>query len=748
MALPLTTLAEQSSRAGSITPQIVLDIEGVDTLYGVVPIKKIVKIGDFNIGDPGIFIGGQIAIVDQESIISFSSGTSSEIAQTLNQDKGTNESISTMRVALVDVAGKITDLITPGNVVDDILGRKCKVWLGFPDTSWKDDYLVIHRGIIDTVESKSGVILFNISAPDKKKKTAIFPKGTTELTSAMDNSQVTCDVVSTADFFEPYIGPNGLVDESLKLYLRIDDEIMRYESKTGTQFGTITRGQLGTFAASHDDEATVESFYVLEGNAIDLALKLLLSGKNGPYQEDVAVTNFVRISPSETVANSIFFESINLPLEYNPVVGDYITTSGASNGANNVTNKQITAVTQTDTGWYIVIDGVSFVEENATSALISFRSQFDTLGPNAGVAFGNDEVDVTEHLDIKTKYLSSAEYRFYIKDIIENGQEFLSEQVYNPVAAYALPRKAQASVGIHTGPIPGSDIKTLNNKNVINPSKISINRSTNKNFYNTIVYKHDESAIEDRFTSGLITIDGTSVTQIPVGNVPLVLEARGLRDDLSAQNLAQQSANRRLRKYKFGAEYIQGIETDFKTGFEIEIGDKVICDLGSLKVSDINTGKRTGDPRLFEVVNKRLNIGKGQISFDLVDTNYGLDSRYALIGPASYIKTGVSQTEIVIKPSFNTTRYGTNEYKKWEEFIGAYVLVRSGDHSIIGYSYLADISGNTLLLSTALGFVPLEDYVIEFADYDNQIEGVKVIYGFMSDGANNFGDGKIPYQMS
>lgn len=745
MAFNTTAAAFAASQANSLTPQIVLEIDGVETLYGVVIIKKTLRIGEFNIGDPGAFIGGNIGIEDQESLISFS-GTSNEISQTLNLDKGTNESLTTMRVALVDLGQKITRLISPGEVVTDILGRKCRIWLGFSETAWKDDYLIIFRGVIDTVESKQGVVHLNISQ-DAKKRAKMFIAGSTELDGAINDSATTLTVLSTTDFISPYTGPAGL-DPAIKLYVRIDDEIIRYEGVTGTTFTTCTRGALGTTAIAHDDEATVDSFYSIEDNAMDLALKLLLSGNNGPYVSGIPIENFVRISPTETIANSIFFSLLDLPVEYNPQIGDYITTTGASNGANNVSNKTISEITETDLGYYIVVSGVTFVEENDSAAVMSITSQYDTLGEGLGMS--STEVDIAQHIDIQTKYLSSANLRIYIKETIDSGMEFLAEQIYNPLSAFSIPRKAQSSVGIHQGPIPGINIKTISSDNVTNASSLSIQRSINKNFYNGIVYRFDELPLEEKFESGYITIDGTSVTQIPVGNKPLLIDAKGFRDDLSGLNLATQAATRRLNKFKFGAELIKGIQVDFKTGFDMEIGDKVIVDMGSLKLTDINEASRQGNPRLFEVVNKTLNVQKGsvKVKMDLVDSNFGLNVRYSLIAPASKIKVGNSVTEFVLKPSYNTTRYGNAEYKKWENFIGAFVKVHNSDFSVSGTGYISTIVGNTITLDASLGFTPLEDYVMEFGDYDNQPAEVKFVYAFQSDGDNNFGDGMMPYQMS
>jgi len=749
MALPLTRDAEQLLQKTGITPQIVLQIDGVDTLYGAVEIKEYWRIGDPNreVGEPFLTIGGQVSVDDQESLVSWTGGTSNSISQVLNVDKGTNDSVSTLKIALIDLGLKATKLITPGQVVEDVLGRRAKVWLGEASGSWKDDYVIIFRGLIDDIDAKSGIVTLNLNQGSNLTGATFLP-GETALDGAIDDTVTTATVLTTADFLSPFTNLGGTIDTSLKLYVRIDDEIMRYESTTGTTFDTITRGQLGTIAAAHSDEATVNSFYRITGNAIDLALKLMLSGQTDPYLEDFTVKSFQVITASLTVANAIFIADRDLEREFNIRVGDYVTTTGATNGLNNVTNRVITEINVVDSGSYFILDGAALANEATTAALVSFNSQYDTWGPNAGLGLRNEEVDILEHLSVQSKFLSSAEYDFYLKEEIEDGKEFIATEIYNPVSAYGIPRKASASIGYNIGPIPGVLIKTLDKTNVTNASKMSIKRTTNKNFFNTIIYKFEEDALEDQFSRGTVFIDGTSVTRIPTGNKPLTIVSKGLREILSAINIAQIASSRRLKRYRFGAEQISEVTTDFSTGFNLEVGDKIILDMTDLQVTDIQSGTRSGASRIYEITNKELGIRDGSIKLKLLDTNFDLDARYCLIGPASIVKSGTSGTEFIIDPSFNTTVNGTAEWKKWTKFTDTEVVVSSPDYSIQGRALLNAVTSNTITVASDLGFTPLAGYIIELGDFDNQTTASTVAYGFMSDGSNNFADGSISYKMS
>ncbi len=748
MAINITEDALNASLNLNIEPQIVFEIDGISTIFTTTTVGRVALYGDeIFYGDAGLTYGGLVPFPDQKEYISFDAGTTTQIRQTLNIDKGSGESITSMQIALIDKDGDITELLKPDDSVSptfDLMGRKCKVWFGFQGTAFKEDFIVIFRGNIDDISSGAGIVTFNVISPDNKKRSEIFTKAETDLTAGITSGATVLPVTATGDFFFPVTGPDLTIDETVKFYVRIDDEIIRYEGGTGTEFNTATRGELGTVAAVHDIGATVESFYRLTGNVItDIALKVMLSGLNGPYLEAQEIENFVRVIPSELVANSIFFQDLDVVFEHNVTVGDFVTTTGASNGANNVTLSPITEIVKTDNGSYIVIGSESFIEEIGTAAVIDIRSQFDTLGE--GLSMVPDEVDIAEHIRIFRTFLASFPMDFFLKDTI-NGKDFLSDEVYLPAGAFSIPRKARASLGFHLpGVIPGTLIKTLSSTNVSNAANLVIKRSTSKNFFNSVVFKFEELALEDKFIRGTIVPSTDSFERIPVGNKPLNIESTGLRESLGGVSLATTVSNRRLKKYQFGAEFIKSVIPNFKTGFDIEIADALLFDMTSLKISDINTGTRVGESRLFEVDNKQLDLRTGRVTLNIVDTNFDKDARFGLISPASFIKSATSDIVFLIEPSFNTDRFGNNEFRKWENFLGASVVIRSVDFVTSDTGILLSNDGNEFTLEASLAFTPTAGMVMEFDKYDNQPDTVKALFTFMSD--VTFADGQIQYQM-
>lgn len=737
--MDLSALALIASEKTNVQLQVVLEIEGISTVFGASPIRKYLQYGDDIEYGENYYYGGFIDIADQKPYISMTAGTTTRITQIVRQDKGDGESISSIQIALVDKNNELSKLFQPGNIIDDTLGRKAKVWLGFENTAFVEDFIVCFRGYIDQIEVGPGLWTINIIHSDNRRRADLFIPKETALTSGIDGSQTTIPVTATSEFLLPKLGPDGSYSSMYESLIQIDDEVIRYTGYNATNFTGCTRGYLGTANVAHSSNATVKSRHKLRGNSIDLSLALMLSNSS----TELAATNFVRTSPVELIPNCVFFDQTPIAKRYNIRSGDYITTSGASSGSNNVTLKKILTVAETELGSYIVIDGVSFTEEVGTSATVQFRSAYDVL-PD-GLQLSNDEVDISRHEFVRDSFLSFVVMEFHLDDVI-SGKEFISTQLFNPVSAYSIPREARCSIGFHIGPLPNQDIKILDQTTVKKASEIKINRTTSKNFYNTITVKYDPDILDqDFYTRGFVNVSATSLTRIPIGNKSLKLEASGLRSADSAESILLSTTNRRLKKYKYGAEFFK-VRVAFKTGFSLDIDDVLLVDLADLKIMDQYSGSRQGEPRLFEVQNKSIDIKTGDIELEILDTNQDANSRYCLMSPSSFIQVGVSTTEFIIEPSFNTSRFGVNEYKKWEKWIGASVRVHTVNFSTSSVSKIYSVTGNTIVVSPALSFVPAQGMIMELSHYNDQPDNIKTVYGFMNDNAT-FADSKKQYQM-
>lgn len=744
---PISQRTRQAAQRTVKDPNIVLCIEGAPFCMGSAVIKRIVKIGD-----PGLYIdgswmiGGVVDLDGQRTLVS-TSGTSTSIKQQLEPDKGRGSSIQSMDIELVDIDNQVTELITPGLLVEDVLGRKAKVYLAIdaPTSVWPKDYLLLFRGVIDDIRSGAGVITLTIAHPEQKKKQAIYPKVETNLTGPLDASQTSITLTDASQLLLPVAGPDGLVDSTFRSYVKIKSEIIEYTGISGNTLTGCVRGSIFTFGQTHAADESVASFYRLRGTAMDLALKIMLTRK-GPYLQSIPLASY-QIIPTDTgplsVPNALYFEDVDVVTEYGLTVGEYVSTTGSGMPLNDFSLRRITAIVQVDTGSYIIVSGSPLTDEAGTPALVAFRSRYDSLP--AGLGLGADEVDITQHEFLRRQFLSSFVYDIYIKDTIENAREFIEQEIYKPASAYSVPRKAQASAQLLLGPIPGAQITTFNKTNIVNPSKIKLRRTINKNFYNTIVYKYDEDELEDKFVRGVVSQNATSIAQIPVGSRALVIQSKGLRELDGGNALAQSASERRLRRYAYGAEFIEGLQSTFGAGFDVEVGDICIFDPTGLSVSNTSTGTREKPAALFEVVNKTLNWKTGEILVDLLDTAFDENARYGLMGPSSLIRSGGSTTGFTLEQGFASI-YGSAEWQKWQKFEEPAVVVRS-KNSTTRYAQTALISArtNTVEVFPALPFVPQPGDIMELAPYDSTLgtSQIKLIYGHMSP----LTGGDIPYVM-
>lgn len=190
MALKLTDNAREAIRVPQLAPVVVLKIDGISTLFGNVAIKEFLRIGpELIIGD--FIIGGFTLIDDQNNYIQYDRGTTTRITQKLDQSRGQGSSISAMTINIVDFFETITELVSPGFRVSDVLNRRVTVFLGSQETSWPEDYNVIFRGVVSGINGGAGFVELQLNNTDEKKRITVLPRVVGELTAPMDYRSAT-----------------------------------------------------------------------------------------------------------------------------------------------------------------------------------------------------------------------------------------------------------------------------------------------------------------------------------------------------------------------------------------------------------------------------------------------------------------------------------------------------------------------------------------------------------------------------
>ena len=710
MAFNLTEGARDKQNLSRQEPSLVLEIDGYPKVFGMSKLLKYTRIGG-----PGLYIdgtwviGGTYIDTSVQDWISID-GTTSTISQQLLQDKGGTSSITSFQITLIDYQEQVTELISPGVVLDDVLGREAFVYLGYKDTLFPNDYVILFNGIIDQVDS-GGTITLNVANPETKKRQDIFKNIETELDGAINNSVTTIKLASIANLLLPVTG-------SLETYVRIEDEIIRYTGiNTGTNEITgCTRAQFGTIAASHSDETSVASFYRLQGKATNLALQLMLSGPDQYYKTDYPVSNFGVDGDGNINLQGIFFAGVDMVEKWGLSVGSFITTTGAVNGANNVTLRTINSLTVDPQGTFAIISGAPLVIEGGSPGVAAFKSQFNIL-PD-GLGMGAHQVDVAEFDRIDTLFVGQIPtYDFYLTDTI-NGKDFIDREVLFPANLFSLPKKGKSSLGVVSPPLAIATLPQLNSDRVTRPNQIRITRSIGKYFYNTAIYKFNFDAVEtDKPLSGYIRVDTDSQAQIPVGTKAITIVSKGLRNDANTQAILDLNSRRLLAKYKFAAEAIK-LSCFYSVGFNIDVGDVVLFGDTDLDLPDSTSGTRGFEPRLCEVVNKSMNIMTGQVDLVIIDTSYKVEGRYGIFSPSSVLGVGSTTTSLIITDSFGTTAPDIERNKR-QPYIGENILIRSDNYAtqyssrILGF----DPTNNYRMFIDAIPAAPPAGFLVDVAFY-------------------------------
>jgi len=783
-----------------ITPVTVLQIGGYDGIFGNTEIITYTRVGQEGlvIGD-GWEIGGFSLSPGQTPNIAFTEGTTTKITQKIEPSTGVGSSISSMTIKLIDVAGDMTRLVSPGQVFDEVIGRNATVYMGESSVPWPEGYEPIFRGVIAEVIAEPNGVLIVLNNTDERKRASIAPRVSSPLAARMDyrsgqlgdlffenrpdvttavtvtlvgggtaGSEVVSvvggaievtiqDDVSTAsqirkalendvdvqqlievtiegESSEPqlvgtvslttdtsalledgslFLSPSD--DEVLRVYGIADDELFEYTAKSTNTLTGITRGAENSLIEIHDVERSVDQVLRLKGNGIDLALRLMLSKGPASYMSQLPATSLGFYQVDYPLTNGIFFQEVDLESTFGVAPGDLLSITDAIELSNNVVDAIVTEVGRLEGGSYIIVND-TLIQEISTTAKISIKSQFNTLP--IGLGMRPSEVDVAQHLFVRDTFLSSFTLDIFTEEI-NNTKDFLDREIYKPMSCYSVPRKGRSSVVIHSAPLADYELITFDRNSVTNPDRLKVQRSISKNFYNTVLYQYDYDPITRKYITPKRYEDTASLELIPdVGVRPYEVVSRGLRTSENAGVLSELSATRWLDRYHRGAEFINGIRTNFRTAYRLEIGDNVLVDYRDLKLSDFKTGSRSGTIKVMEVVNKVVDNATGEITIDVVNTVFEFDGRFGYISPASMTLEGSTDVKLLLAQSFGTRPY-ERESLKWEGHIGQTVVVRTVDFSTIYTTILRGFDGNVPqgMSVDQLPAAPGEGWIIEAPVY-------------------------------
>jgi hypothetical protein len=557
---------------------------------------------------------------------------------------------------------------------------------------------------------------------------------------AMDLVSVVMVGSRTATFFSqsstPLVSDSSLLLDNVEGFLlpappifrtcvKINDEIIEYTGidTVNNELTGCTRALFNSIGKRHAANDTVQTFYVLgdatgdESDALELMKYILMSKGPEWYLEEFPINDIASLPSGLSQPDAIFFRDKFLSSIEGVQVGDTLEISNAINPSNDGVY-EIEQVTEFENGTFVQLDS-TLTSESPSTALARFKSKYNALPDGAGVL--PSQIDLNKLSQIKTRQgVNIARYQFFLKDTMQ-VKKFIDEELLFPSGMYSVPRQGKISAQFTEPAIFESQAGIWDKEAIINPQNIVIERGTGKLFYNTVIYKFEQDSITDKFLRGTIKASAESFERIKAPTKALTIESQGMRDNIATVQLIERNVDRLFNRYRFGAEAFN-VRVLFQFGSQMEVGDAVLIGDLSFPIIDSTRGVKEMRPRIYEIVDKKINWRTCEVEFRVIDTTYGANRRFGLFSPTSACDTGSTSSFLKLRKEFfpDVTK---KEVEKWQNYLGQHLLVRSsGDWDtstntvvvIQGFDFTGE---GGISIAPSLPFTPSAQSIIQLPRY-------------------------------
>ena len=729
MGLNLSDNLKSLLAQNSIELNLVLEVVGLPYLFGVAGAGEFILLGEtdpatgnvkYELGDP-IFLGQKISSGDPHKYISLAR-TTKTVSQQLKQSQGASSSIQRFNVELVDVADNVSSLFAPNGYVDDVLGTLANIYVIPEGTIFPDDSIKILNGVIDTFTTTPTSIVIGVAASENLKRAELFqPVEGVLLSDTIVEDDTNAGITISSDTIFPDRNPFTPINEkSFNTYCRINDEIFKYTGIETQPSGNyiltqVKRAQFGTIEATHEVNDTVESAVRLQGNPLDLALKLMISGTPDAL-------SYATLEALSASGDRINFGNNNYDLLSGLSVGDTVIVSYPSQPAISTT---VTFVGK-DTQNFITTEYNTFpVYSGGFDVLVN--SPYNVLPEGANILPNN--IDIARFQSIREFVPTNIpDLDFYLTDSIRL-REFISDQLFAPFGFYSLDRKARISVGYTSPPYATNDTKTLDPSTIENAASLALVRTTNKNYYNGVKYLYNYDEFDGDAKAKQLNVSGN--TRIKKSLTTLEFAAEGLKKTIPNDQYIKQQSDRLLNRYELAPIQFKAT-TSYQFGIDVELGDAIIFDYDTCEAFNYESGVRGGGKAVVEVVNKSYNWAGGNVTFECLDTGFGSELRYAGISQSSKVSSGSTLRYIQLKPSFGNKSL-VSELQKWTDKVGQFVTVYKPDFSFQQNCKIINIDLVAGLLEVnGLVSIPSPNDIVELSQYDESSTDDRVVTVFMN----------------
>ena len=733
MAKVTTSNFDVVSEKNSKEPVIVMQIEDVPFVISSAKVYTKVRYDD-----PGVLYNGQYVYdglrpldPDKQKNLIDRKGSSSTISQKLEQWDG-KASVETMNIKVIDKDELITRLCTPGYIIDEILNKKVRIYFGYQEVSYPEDYLRIFTGYINQIEIGTGFVNFVFTDPSSKRKQVLFNGSTAKVATEIQPTDTTITLSSTSNLYRTVVDGAGNTDPGVTIGIRINDEIMTYTNAdiiSGTQIN-VTRGAFGTQSDLHAVDDEVKCFIQVIDTPTNIALKTMLSGWNGNCFDGISIRSIVNDDAGGTVANSITFgQGVDVTRDYGVTIGDFVSLSSSGNPLNDGVHKIIDIQAENRT---VVVSSTLYQENPTSPAIAGFRSKYDVYPVTAGLSLTTDDVFVEQHEFLGRTFVPVI---FTLQTVGQesSGKTWIEQNIMKPIGGYSLTQGSRISMGITRPPLASELTKFVSDENVVKAGSVSVKRGLNTRFfYNEVSFNYGYDIIKEKYFRNIRIINADAQNRMNQVSV-LEINVKGLADTVAAEDFLLGRAKRILQRYKYSTETVENVTVFFKTGQSVDAGDTVVLkdENEVLQIANTENGSRKIEARVMEIQERTIDISQGSSRMTLLSNNgFSSTDRYAVIAPASDLDPAYTHTssKIRIIDSFSKLYPGA-EYKKWQPFEGSRIRVHNADFSLdaeVNFT-LDPIDLFVMNLSPALPFTPTAGMVVQFAKYDNSSASVNTL---------------------
>ena len=212
----------------------------------------------------------------------------SAVSQSINPDEG-RSTIGSMSFSLVDIDGDMTDALRTQlqSEFQNLRGRTAQLLIGYTEDF--NDAVLQFTQQVRAAEYDDGSYHITCNDVQREQRKQIHEPKVTNLRLTITKNTTSIPVFDTSEF--QTINHDAYYTDAPNVtcgYVRIDDEIVRWRTKTSNSLDSCTRGVFKTEPVSHEIEADaaderqpeVEEVIYLEGPGPKLALATMTGQYN------------------------------------------------------------------------------------------------------------------------------------------------------------------------------------------------------------------------------------------------------------------------------------------------------------------------------------------------------------------------------------------------------------------------------------------------------------------------------------